>query len=158
MSRPHTVRISSQQHTPVSSGTQTVATNTTGAVSNAEPGSPVNYDALKRAWAQFMADHKEQRILVSSMRVSEPAPTDDPSVFRVTVDNPGQRQAFEDSALLYDYLRRATGNPSLRLDVVVDTTVQRPIAMTQREFLDSLMERNPNIKSVLGSIEAELIN
>ena len=65
---------------------------------------------------------------------------------------------FEDSALLYDYLRRATGNPSLRLDVVVDTTVQRPIAMTQREFLDSLMERNPNIKSVLGSIEAELIN
>lgn len=105
-----------------------------------------------------MQQHTEQRILVSTMRVSEPVPTDNPVVFSVLVDNPAQQQTFEDSTMLLSYLRQATGNQALRLDIKVDTSGSRPRMLTQAEQLQKIVSEHPTIGYILNDLEADLVS
>lgn len=124
--------------------------------SDATPGQSVNYDALLRAWDAFIHEHTSERILVATMRTSAPKPSGEPGVFTVSVDNPAQQQTIEDSALLHEYLRAATGTPALRLKAEVDVSGARPRVLTQTEALHKILEEHPDIAFILNDLEADL--
>lgn len=156
--RPATLRINATAPQRPAESAHQAATSAAAPVQTAANTAPVDFETLKRAWSSFMQQHTEQRILVSTMRVSEPVPTDNPVVFSVLVDNPAQQQTFEDSTMLLSYLRQATGNQALRLDIKVDTSGSRPRMLTQAEQLQKIVSEHPTIGYILNDLEADLVS
>lgn len=109
------------------------------------------------AWGEFIARNPQLHILVNAMRAARPQRGSD-NTFRIVVEHPAQRQAFE-SAMpkLLEFLRERLGNDLLALHVEVDESVQVARQLPPREFLKQIVEENPDMGEFLRELNCEIV-
>lgn len=122
-----------------------------------EPKSTPFTDAdFKRVWDEFIAKHPEQRILIGAMRTSSPVKESETS-YKVTVDHPAQKQAFESYfSELLDFLKSGLNNDFITLRVEINESKSVDKEMNAKDFLKKTIEENPILAKFLKDIEAEL--
>lgn len=108
------------------------------------------------AWNEYANSHPEQRILVSAMRGATPQQVN-ASTYRVEVDHPAQKQAFESvMSELLEFLKQKLGNESVVLEVVISAKSEGEKGLNPKEFLKLAIEDNPELAKFLKNIDAEL--
>lgn len=156
VNRPGTIRIShrTRQEAPE----QSPAQNSAATAAPAPSDSPPTIEKLAEAWKGYGLIHPEKHLLLTAIRTSEPTPTPDPFTFAVKVDNPSQQQEVENNMQsLMEHLRSATGCQSLKIAIEVAPRSERPKVLTNREFLNKLIQDSPIIAEMLTDLEAEFI-
>lgn len=117
---------------------------------------PVDINGFLKAWHDYMSRNLEKHILVSAMRKTTPEQTD-AETFKVIVDHPAQRQAFEASMTdLIGFLRKAIHNDFVTLNVEVDTSKQQDKNLPPQELLREMIEANPLIAQLIADIDGEI--
>lgn len=117
---------------------------------------PVDINGFLKAWHDYMSRNLEKHILVSAMRKTTPEQTD-AEIFKVIVDHPAQRQAFESSMTdLIGFLRKAIHNDFVTLNVEVDTSKQQDKNLPPQELLREMIEANPLIAQLIADIDGEI--
>lgn len=117
----------------------------------------VNLNRFLECWEEFIAKNADKHILVSAMRKSRPEPKD-ADTFRILVDHPAMRQAF-DTAMgdLLAYLRQALNNDYIAIDVEIDTSKDILKQMPPKELLEEIISKNKAVAGFLSDIDAELV-
>lgn len=118
--------------------------------------SPFTIEAMQREWDNYANTHPEQRILVAAMRSSYPEKISD-TEYRVEVNHPAQKQAFETSITeLLDYLKQKLDNDFVSLKVDISERVEEDKKMNSKDFLKMVVEENTELAKFLKTIDAEL--
>ena len=113
-------------------------------------------EQLLASWKEYIETHQDQRILISAMRVSSPQHIKDLE-YKVTVEHPAQRQAFDSSMPeLLNYLRDRLSNDFISLLVEISDKQESERLLSPRDFLKKTLEQNPGLASFLNDLEAEL--
>ena len=113
-------------------------------------------EQMLASWKEYIETHQEQRILISAMRVSSPQHIKDLE-YKVTVEHPAQRQAFDSSMPeLLNYLRDRLSNDFISLLVEISDKQESERVLSPRDFLKKTLEQNPGLASFLNDLEAEL--
>ncbi len=117
---------------------------------------PVSLDAFKTAWDDYIIRNPDKQILVSAMRKSTPE-LKEAETFRVVVDHPALRQAF-DSAMgdLITHLRQTLHNDFIIINVEIDDSKQADTHIPPHELLKEIVATNPALADFLSSIDGEL--
>lgn len=118
---------------------------------------PVEPNAFMEAWDSYISRNPDKHILVSSMRKSRPEPIDSES-FRVLVEHPAVRQAFEsEMADLINYLRETLRNDALTIKVEIDASKEVLKQLPPQEMLKEMIEKNSALADYIASIDAEIV-
>lgn len=113
-------------------------------------------EQFKQAWAEFTNTHPEQRILVAAMRSGNPEKVDD-TTYKVSVDHPAQKQAFETSmSELIEFLKDRLDNDSIKINITIEEKPEDDKKMHPKEFLKMAIEGNETLAKFLKAIDAEL--
>lgn len=121
-----------------------------------ENQNPVSDDAFLNAWQEYMAKNMEKHILISAMRKTKPERISD-STFKVTVDHPALRQAFDSKmSSLIDFLRGKLHNDHLTLIVEIDANSPEFKGISQQDLLKEIIENNPLLADFIADIDGEL--
>lgn len=121
-----------------------------------ENKNPVSDDAFLNAWQEYMAKNMEKHILISAMRKTKPERISD-STFKVTVDHPALRQAFDsEMSSLIDFLRGKLHNDHLTLIVEIDANSPEFKGISQQDLLKEIIENNPLLADFIADIDGEL--
>lgn len=117
----------------------------------------VTLEALTKAWEDFIIKNPDKHILISAMRKASPSQKD-AETFRVLVDHPALRQAFEsEMADLIGYLRDALSNDFISLEVEIDTSAKVVKQIAPQELLKEMIRQNPSLGDFIGTLDAELV-
>ena len=113
-------------------------------------------DQFVQVWEEYITNHPEQRILVAAMRASAPEKVTE-TVYKVRVDHPAQKQAFESSVgELLDFFKQKLENDEITLQVEISEKGPQEKRMNQKEFLQLVIEENEELAKFLKNIDAEL--
>ena len=113
-------------------------------------------EQFKVAWEGYASSHPDQRILTGAMRACVPV-KEETGVYRVMVDHPAQKQAFESSINeLLEYLKNRLDNDELRLIIDVSEKEEDQKKLNSKDFLKMVVEENHVIAKFLKDIDAEL--
>lgn len=117
---------------------------------------PFTSAQFQEAWNEYASTHPDQRILVAAMRSASPEALT-PTAYRVKVDHPAQKQAFESSiSALLEFLKARLVNDDITLAVEVNEKPEDTNKMSSKEFLKVTVESNPELAKFLKMIDAEL--
>lgn len=117
---------------------------------------PFNEEKFIEAWNRFANSHQEQRILVSAMRATQPEKISETG-YKVYVDHPAQKQAFETSLPeLLEFFKKSLENDFITLQVEISEKKENEKGMNPKEFLKLAIDENPELAKFLKSIDAEL--
>lgn len=154
--RPATTRLHGGA-SPAAAPAQDQAAADPAPASDPLPAKSGSRTTLEEAWHDFINGNPDQQVLISAMRASKPEQAAD-GKWIVKVANQGQVQMFEGVLeKLTNYLRRATGQSDMSLSVVLGEAAKSERAMTQTEYLRTLVERNPALGETLTLLDAELM-
>lgn len=118
---------------------------------------PINYDALKDLWFQFIYQHPEMHIVVNAMRNAIPECVGD-SLYKIMVDNPAQMQAIEQSmGEILTFMRNGLENDMFALNIDITPNIVKERMMTPVEFIKKIMDENPVISEGLREFNAEIV-
>lgn len=107
-------------------------------------------------WHQYIDQNSDKHLLVSAMRKSEPEMIE-PETFKIIVDHPASRQAFEtEMPRLIKFLRSELHNDFLTLHVEVDSRINSAKGMSPQELLKDIITSNPMLGKFISDIEGEL--
>lgn len=113
-------------------------------------------EKFKEVWEGYANMHPDQRILVGAMHSAEPERISDLE-YKVTVDHPAQKQAFESSLPdMLEYFKRELQNDGVTLSVVVSEKDSKEKTLNTREFLKLAVDENPELAKFLKAVDAEL--
>ena len=136
---------------------------TAGAAAGADSGQyqrlrePVTLEAVHRAWEDFIIKNPDKHILISAMRKGLPTQKD-AETFRVVVDHPALRQAFElEMPELIAYIRSVTRNDFVSLEVDIDDAVNVVKQLPPQQLLSDIISSNPVLGSFIAGLDAELV-
>ncbi|MDE5997524.1 MAG: DNA polymerase III subunit gamma/tau, partial [Muribaculaceae bacterium] len=116
----------------------------------------VDMEGFSRAWFAYQQANRQQHILTSAMRNSNPTQTA-PEEFLALVGHPAEVQAFELAMpQLMEFLRRELRNDFITLRVEIDPTRMVSKQLPPNEFLKECVEKNPALGELLRKLEAEL--
>lgn len=117
---------------------------------------PFTEEDLNKKWEEYIGKHPEQRILIAAMRSSKPGKIDD-TTYRVMVDHPAQKQAFE-SALpeLLSFFKEKLHNDFVGLQISISEKEDKDKGLNKKEFLKLAVDENPLLADFLKAIDAEL--
>lgn len=111
--------------------------------------SEFTHDQLLKAWVQYISAHPEEHILVNTMRVAHPQPTDNRTHFNVMVQNDIQLNTMHRAMPhLIAALRDALDNDSVVINVTVNQDIDNPMAWNDREVFAKMMEAHPMLKEM----------
>lgn len=111
---------------------------------------------LKKAWEDFADDHLEEAILVATMRASIPEPAPD-GAYVVGVDNPMQLNRLTQwGPTIEAHLRRQLENSSIALRFEIKSGPPQTSALTDREALALMAERNPELRKFVSDFHLTL--
>ena len=122
-----------------------------------EQTQPKNIEAtaLASAWEQFIAENPHKQLLLSVMRLSKPQITGVADL-TVTVDSDASRDLLEgELANLLPYLRSKLANPSVKINIAIDTTVARRKVLTPKEYLTEVASNNSVMRNLLKGLDFE---
>lgn len=162
-SKPQNVAPAPQQvrqraaNRPTSFRLSNSASSAKSAVSSLQPRTtPITHEGFMTAWGEFIAKNPSLHILVNAMRSAQPEAAGE-NAYRIMVDHPAQRQAFELSMpKLIESLRNALSNDLLTLQVDINDHPTGAKQLPPKEFLKQVVENNPTIAKFLKDINAEL--
>lgn len=118
---------------------------------------PVSLDALLKLWQQYIIDNPSQQILISAMRKSTPTQESEEN-FKVIVDHPAERQAFETAMTgLLSYFRSALNNDFITLTPEVDTTKETVRQLPPHELLKEMLAENEQLARFFDDADMELV-
>ncbi len=141
--RPRTFRLSDQVSQPSTSSLELRDNN-------------FSDQQFNEAWASFIAQHQEQHILTSAMRIAKKE-RNSPSAYTILVEHPAQVQAFEGAMpKLLEFLRNHLQNDHLILSTKVDKSVEITKPLPPQEFLKKIVTENPAMGEFLQAIDAEM--
>ncbi len=116
----------------------------------------VNREGFTQAWMAYQQANRQQHILTSAMRNSNPSQTGDEE-FLAMVGHPAEVQAFELAMpQLMEFLRRELRNDFITLRIEIDPTRSVSKQLPPQEFLKECVEKNPALGELLRKIEGEL--
>ncbi len=116
----------------------------------------VEIEGFMRAWQDYQQANRQQHILTSAMRNSNPSQTGDEE-FLAMVGHPAEVQAFELAMpQLIAFLRQQLHNDFLTLRVEIDPTRAVSKQLPPQEFLKECVEKNPSLGELLRKLQAEL--
>lgn len=116
---------------------------------------PFTEDEFLSVWNDYAATHPEQRILVSAMRGSTPEKQTDTS-YKVRVEHPAQKQAFESSLPeLVNYLRSKLNNDLVGITVEIKE-IEGQKYQDPKEVLKKVLANNAELAKFLKEVDAEL--
>ena len=163
------VSVSPQSPAPAPSGEgrKTVRGRRKEGQSNISGKTEITIDSLQRPrekveltdflkfWQEYMHRNEDKHILISAMRKGNPEKINE-ETFRVTVDHPALRQAYETAMTdLMEYLRDNLHNDFLTLQVDIDTSNVVEM-LGPKELLKDILDSNPTIAQFVASIDGEL--
>ncbi|MDE5774348.1 MAG: DNA polymerase III subunit gamma/tau [Muribaculaceae bacterium] len=118
---------------------------------------PVTLEGLLNYWQQFIQDNPSQQILISAMRKAVPT-MEGPESFRVMVDHPAERQAFESAMTeLLDYFRSRLNNDFITITAEVDPDKESLKQLPPQELLKEMLAKNEQLSSFISSADMEII-
>lgn len=98
---------------------------------------------------QYISAHPEEHILVNTMRVAHPQPTDNRTHFNVMVQNDIQLNTMHRAMpQLIAALRDALDNDSVVINVTVNQDIDNPMAWNDREVFAKMMEAHPMLREM----------
>lgn len=113
-------------------------------------------EQFQEAWDQYASKHPEQRILVAAMRASRPEMITS-SEYKVTVNHPAQKQAFESVLTdLSEFLKNTLSNDSIVVHIEIGETENAEKKLAPKEFLKMVVDENEELAKFLKAIDAEL--
>ena len=111
-----------------------------------------------QGWNAFIDANPSLRILVNAMRVSTPVKATEEFTYRIVLDHPAQRQAFEMSMnRLLEFLRHYVKNDYLTLNLEINEEKTDDKYLPPKDFLKKIVTDNPELGRFLGEIEAEIV-
>lgn len=119
---------------------------------------PFTAESLVDAWRSFITSHPTEHIIVNVMQSCSPT-LPDPSAGRVDVKvfSEPQKVVLENSrAMIERYLRDRLANDALTLSLCVSEDAQPVYTLNDREFLASLVDENPILKSFIEEFKLKL--
>ncbi len=118
---------------------------------------PVTLDALLALWQKYITENPSQQILISAMRKSTPTQESEEN-FKVIVDHPAERQAFETAmAGLLSYFRSALNNDFITLTPEVDTTKETIHQLPPHELMKEMLADNEPLARFFDEADMELV-
>ncbi len=157
-----TMRISTPQNSSRQTTPPASEDGSSGAPDKPRPVPEVNdrhftHEDLLKGWEDFRLKHPERKILVNAMRTCRPSPTDNPSRYKIVLENLSQKDTLEqDLPELYRELREALGNQKLTFDIEVAPPDAAPRHLTQAELLKEIVTENPVIGEILNDFDCHL--
>ena len=122
-----------------------------------EQHEPLQPETLRDAWEDFIYRHPTLQILTSTMSSCRPSIAADDKI-AVTIFNDMQRTAFEkDMSTLISFLRQQLHNDTLSIDISIDTSKAPAKQMLPQDLLKLMVESNPSIAEMLGTLDMEII-
>ncbi|MDE6295198.1 MAG: DNA polymerase III subunit gamma/tau [Muribaculaceae bacterium] len=118
---------------------------------------PVTLDRFKEVWQQFIGQNPQQQILISAMRKSEPIPDGDEN-FKVIVDHPAERQAFENAMQqMLSFFRPLLNNDYITITAIVDTSKEVTKQLPPHELLQDMISKNEALAEFLSGADMEIV-
>lgn len=106
-------------------------------------------EQLINAWHAYATAHPEEHILVNTMRVAQPQPTDTPMRYNVMVQNDIQLNTLHRKMPeLLQSLHDTLSNDLISLAVTVNQDIDNPVAWNDREVFARMMEAHPAFKTM----------
>lgn len=117
----------------------------------------VDLSSFKEAWDTYISQNSDKHILISAMRKSQPEQKD-AETFRLVVDHPALRQAF-DTAMpeLLEFLRKTLRNDYIAIDVEIDNSKEVVKQLPPAELLKEIASKNPVLTEFLSDFDGELV-
>ncbi len=104
---------------------------------------------LHDAWHAFAYAHPEEHILVNTMRVATPQPTEKPHAYSVMVQNEIQLNILHRMMpQILESVHDRLANDSVTFVVTVNTDIDNPVAWNDREVFAKMMEAHPDFKAL----------
>ncbi|MCH5235866.1 MAG: DNA polymerase III subunit gamma/tau [Muribaculaceae bacterium] len=111
---------------------------------------------FRDVWETYANTHPEQRILVGAMRSSLPQQISETG-FKIMVDHPAQKQAFENSlSELLDFFKNRLSNDFITINVEISEKDDNEKGLKPKEFLKLIVDENPELAKFLKAVDAEL--
>ncbi|MDE5552096.1 MAG: hypothetical protein K2I91_02740, partial [Muribaculaceae bacterium] len=118
---------------------------------------PVTLERFKEVWQQFIGQNPQQQILISAMRKSEPIQDGDEN-FKVIVDHPAERQAFENAMQqMLSFFRPLLNNDYLTITAIVDTSKEVTKQLPPHELLQDMISKNEALAEFLSGADMEIV-
>ncbi len=115
-------------------------------------------DKLSAVWKDFAEQNRDLHLLKNTMLSNSLQPVEGGNLaYRVAVDNPAQKQAFEAvMPKLLAFIRNGINNDSFMLEIVINDKDDRPRYLTQAELLKKIINENEKLATVIADFDMEL--
>lgn len=118
---------------------------------------PVSIESFKEVWQQYIEQNPQQQILISAMRKSEPVSNGDDN-FKVIVDHPAERQAFENAMTqMLSFFRNMLHNDYLSIVAEVDTNKEVTKQLLPQDLLQDMIAKNEVLAEFLSGADMEIV-
>lgn len=132
-------------------------------VSEPQTGYAVKHDSaftdgqFMAAWARFIETHPKSRLLVATMKLSQPVRIDGAS-YRLTVDSRPQIDSIQaDIPDLLGFLRSELDNDNITISFELnESDDNRPSALTEREVYAKMLEEHPGMRQLADEFHLTL--
>lgn len=119
---------------------------------------PLTTNGVRNAWLAFGNTHTSEHILASTLRSCIPTPVDSsPTEFKVRYESPAQGDVLEKwLPVLTRELGQLLANPDLRFTLEKVEGEGSPLAWTELQVLDHLLEKHENLRKLVEALQLSL--
>lgn len=114
----------------------------------------ISNDELQKAWLDYLENELTDEVYIKQfMKQSLPVLADDNKTIQVLLLNMQQQENLEEQKYhLVPYLREKLGNPSLQMELLIDTSERMKLPSTSKEKLDYLLKENPLLEHFIDEL------
>lgn len=136
---------------------QDPARQSTPAAAAPQPQAPAKTDNFMQAWEAFIAANGDKQLLISAMRSTHPVSAGN-GRYTVPAVHQGAAQALQQNLpAVTEWLRDTLGDNSITLEVRMAAPQERQRVLSPRESLAKAVQENDNLRSLLESMNAEIV-
>ncbi|MGM9800378.1 MAG: DNA polymerase III subunit gamma/tau [Muribaculaceae bacterium] len=108
------------------------------------------------AWRQFMAAHPTEKVLINTMRASEPQKIAN-DTYKIIVENQVQHNLVISFLRdIYDHIHNQIGNDYWTLEIEENRGVSSPATWNDREVLNYMTEHTPEVRDLISHLKLHL--
>lgn len=117
---------------------------------------PYTDEQVLSAWRAFMANNPTEKVLINTMRASEPIKVDGDN-YKIIVENQNQHEKIlEKLRDIYDYIHDRINNDYWTLNIEENKGVSSPATWTEREVFNYTMETDAKFKNLVAKLKLRL--
>lgn len=117
---------------------------------------PFTQQQLLDAWEKYIADHPQEKVIISAMETAKPQHDHD-AVYYIEFSSQAQITFMESNRpALMQYLHDALSNDELQLDIRLNETIPERKIYTPREIVNDIKEHNPQFNTFIKDFKLGL--